>query len=56
MTEDEIDYIIEAIRHIAKNFKSYISDYTYNPRTNEFTHQKSQSPGELIKLWFNLDN
>jgi len=56
MTEDEIDYIIEAIRHIAKNFKSYTLDYAYNSKTNEFTHQKSQPHVELINSWFNLDN
>jgi len=55
MTDNELNYILNAIREISKNYKIWQNDYTYSSRTNEFYHRnftgKSQ---ETVLNWFNL--
>ncbi len=53
MTNDELNYILDAIEDISKNHKKYIKDYTYNPHTNEFTHKDFvNSEEKTITKWF----
>ena len=54
-TNEEIVYVCESIKTLAKEFKTWAQDYTYNNRTNEFTH-KDYKPtnSERIKDWFSI--
>lgn len=57
MTDEELDFILNAIAEVVRNVKEWSKDYTYSPRTNEFCH-KSQDKKEFetIKEWFDLDS
>ncbi len=53
MTNDELNYILDAIEDVSLNYKKYITDYSYNPNTNEFTHKNfNEAHEEKIKSWF----
>ncbi len=54
-TDDEVDYLIDAVRQIQRNAKQWEADYSYNSQANEFTH--SRANGQLQKTveeWFRL--
>lgn len=54
-TDDEIDYILDAVARIVKNAEKWGKDYKYNPHTNEFTHKIN--PIDLsatIDQWYEL--
>jgi selenocysteine lyase/cysteine desulfurase len=55
MTNDELYFIINAIREIVTNIKQWESDYYYDIHKNEYFH-KSISAGEnnIVQDWFNL--
>lgn len=56
MTDDELDYIIQAIRDVAVNYQKWSSDYIYNNKTNEFRHKSEpEDKSDLIKDWFLLE-
>lgn len=38
MTNEEIDYILDALEYVAENFEQYIDQYKYDGKTNEFYH------------------
>lgn len=40
MTDDELDYVMDAIQYIADNREALKSDYVYDVKTNDFTLQK----------------
>jgi selenocysteine lyase/cysteine desulfurase len=55
MTDDELDYILNALRRIVAHAGTWAHDYTYNPHTNEFTHR--DDPGmqrATVQSWFDL--
>lgn len=52
-TNQEVEYIVQSIKEIAENHKEWSKDYTYNNKTNEFTHAKATSfEKDLVKKWF----
>lgn len=53
MTDEELDFILNAISEVIINVKEWSSDYTYSPKTNEYCH-KSQDGKEFatIRSWF----
>jgi selenocysteine lyase/cysteine desulfurase len=54
-TDDELDYILDAIAGIVKNGEKWGEEYSYNPATNEFTHKRN--PIDLsatIDQWYEL--
>jgi len=54
-TDDEADYIIEAVREIIKNGKKWGKDYEYNSQTNEFTHKRFQEDmRSRVRQWYTL--
>lgn len=57
MTNEELDFVLNAIEEVIVNVKEWSKDYSYSPRTNEYYH-KSQSLNEFeeINKWFNLQN
>lgn len=55
MKDDEIYFIIDAIREIVKNIVRWEKDYQYNSHTNEFYHIRSGDSGMAqVKRWFEL--
>lgn len=55
MTDEELDFIIEAIDEIAKNAGEWGNDYNYNKFNNEYTHKNlKHKHADLVKLWFDL--
>lgn len=53
-TDEELNYTLDAIEEVAKNFVEWKKDYEYNVKKNEFIC-KNQHPFEedLVKNWFN---
>ncbi|MFA4864448.1 MAG: aminotransferase class V-fold PLP-dependent enzyme, partial [Bacteroidales bacterium] len=55
MTNDELLYILDAIRKVQKNHKKWGKDYIYNRNTNEFKHKNEpEDKTALVKDWFDL--
>jgi selenocysteine lyase/cysteine desulfurase len=55
MTDEELDFIIDAVRQISENYRSWEKDYTYDQRTNEFYHKAgNQVHDERLKDWFDV--
>ncbi len=52
MTNDELNYILDAIEEINRDYEIYLKDYTYNPKTNEFTHKSGFTNKNLVEDWF----
>jgi selenocysteine lyase/cysteine desulfurase len=53
MTNKEIDLIIEAIRQLVKNHQQWESDYTYEVRSNTFSHNRPHRFAEKkVEEWF----
>ena len=56
MTNDELHFIIEAIREIIENSEVWSKDYQYDNRTNEFHHKTYPDRGfSGYGNWFELD-
>ncbi|MBD3289806.1 aminotransferase class V-fold PLP-dependent enzyme [candidate division KSB1 bacterium] len=55
LTNDELHYIIDALRQIVKNINIWEKDYSYSSRLNEYIH-KNEGDGlqEKIRGWFQL--
>ncbi|MCV9932781.1 aminotransferase class V-fold PLP-dependent enzyme [Flavobacterium sp. LS1R47] len=52
-TNDEIAFVCESIKELAKNHKEWALDYEYNKETNEFVHENVNSfEDELVAGWF----
>ncbi|MFA5418790.1 MAG: aminotransferase class V-fold PLP-dependent enzyme [Bacteroidales bacterium] len=56
MTDEELDFIVDAVRQISTHYNHWAVDYTYDQRTNEFQH-KSENPKhtERLENWFCLE-
>jgi selenocysteine lyase/cysteine desulfurase len=55
MTNDELMYIIDAIRQISFNASEWGADYNYDKKTNEFYHMSYSEKGiEDFASWFTL--
>jgi selenocysteine lyase/cysteine desulfurase len=55
MTNDELIYIIDAIRRTSENSKDWEKDYTYDNSTNEFYHREiKERSGNQAESWFRL--
>lgn len=53
MTNAEIEYILDAVEHIALNFEQYLEQYTYDGKTNEFHHiSKIDYDTTRAEYWF----
>ncbi|MCE5345353.1 MAG: aminotransferase class V-fold PLP-dependent enzyme [Bacteroidales bacterium] len=56
MTNDELHFIIDAIRQIAENGAVWVKDYCYDRHTNEFHHIKFAGINQsYLSNWFKLD-
>jgi len=55
MKNDELNFIIKAIREIVENHKEWKKDYIYKKETNEFTHKAFGHKNlEEINSWFEM--
>lgn len=55
MTNDEVYYIMDAIRQVQSNHKKWSDDYIYNRQTNEFRHKKEpEDKTVMVNSWFEL--
>lgn len=55
MTNDELLFIIDAIKETIKNYNEWSADYHYDKRTNEFYHKNGNNLEDFVKRWFDLD-
>ena len=52
-TDEEIAYVCDSIKDLAKNHEIWALDYSYNNKTNEFVHKNATSfEDELVAGWF----
>lgn len=55
MTNEEIDYICDAIQQVSENFALWGEDYKYDELKNEFLHKSNPSAEkEITQNWFDL--
>ena len=54
MTDNELNYILDAVEEINKNYELYLPEYDYLPSINEFRHKSGMNNKELVKEWFNF--
>ncbi len=55
MTNTEIDFICEAIKEVAANFKAWEKEYTYSIEKNEFIHNSNIAiEKNITQDWFEL--
>lgn len=56
MTNQELEFIIDAITQIGANHKEWAKDYVYNKHTNEYTHKDRPISfyDEILEHWFSL--
>ncbi len=53
MTDEEVRFIMNAIKEVAENHKEWANDYLYNQRTNEFIHKNGTDTEEkLVESWY----
>jgi hypothetical protein len=55
MTNDEVDFIVDALEDLAKNHVEWAKDYTYDPATNEFYYAAGDDPHVDPLPWFELN-
>ena len=54
-TNDEVEYIIDALRSLRKNIKKWEHDYKYNAHNNEFSRKGfKESNLKTVRQWFEL--
>ncbi|UCH94312.1 MAG: aminotransferase class V-fold PLP-dependent enzyme [Candidatus Aminicenantes bacterium] len=55
MTDDELYYVLDAIKQIIANASQWEKDYHYDPHTNEYYHKHfAQKSKECAVSWFRL--
>ncbi|MFH0892842.1 MAG: aminotransferase class V-fold PLP-dependent enzyme [Bacteroidota bacterium] len=53
MTDEELYFVIDALKKIRKNIDKWEGDYNYSNKTNEFYHKKeSHQIQKIIEGWF----
>jgi selenocysteine lyase/cysteine desulfurase len=56
MTNEELNYILEAIRQVQIHHQTWRNDYIYNNKTNEFRHiAEIKDKTALVLPWFELE-
>lgn len=54
-TDEEIAYILEALRETGRNASTWAQDYTYDAHTNEYRHKSGESALQrTVQQWFEL--
>lgn len=56
-TDEELGFIVDALRQIHQHAEEWGRDYTYDPRTNEFHHKTSNGQlRQMVEQWFVLSD
>jgi selenocysteine lyase/cysteine desulfurase len=55
MKDEELLYIIDALKQIQRNHWEWEKDYTYNKNTNEFRNNHNVNDSTNVESWFNFD-
>ncbi len=55
MTDDELEYCMDAIETTVKNGHEWAKDYSYSNKTNEYTHNTHEDKRTVVREWFELD-
>ncbi len=55
MTDEELNYCMNAIEETVKNGHDWGADYNYSPNTNEFAHKTKEDQGKNIVDWFEIN-
>lgn len=54
-TSEEIKFVCDSIKELAKNHKDWENDYVYNGKSNEFVHKNaSHLEKEMVHNWFKI--
>ncbi len=54
-TNEEIQFVCESIKELAKHYNEWKNDYVYNSKTNEFVHKNAgHSEHDMVKKWFSI--
>lgn len=54
-TSEEIKFVCDSIKELAKNHKEWEKDYVYNGKSNEFVHKNaSHLEKEMVHNWFKI--
>jgi selenocysteine lyase/cysteine desulfurase len=57
MTDDEIEFIMEAIESTASSFREWMTDYYYDRASNEYIiKQRTANEQHLVEDWFKFGN
>jgi len=55
MTNEELYFILNAVKQVQLNHLSWRNDYIYNNKTNEFRHKSEpDDKTEIVKPWFEM--
>lgn len=54
MTDDEVQYIADAVKAIVENIVRWQEDYIYDTRLNEFKNRRFLGHENLVKEWFDI--
>ncbi|MFC2134798.1 aminotransferase class V-fold PLP-dependent enzyme [Bacteroidota bacterium] len=54
MTDEELDYCMDAIEETVKNGHEWSKEYKYSSTTNEFTHINEEEIDKVIPSWFEM--
>jgi selenocysteine lyase/cysteine desulfurase len=54
MSDEELLFILDAVKRIIKNHSKWEMEYNYDKHTNEFRHKNGPTHNGLIDSWFNL--
>lgn len=55
MTDEELIYIIDAIKQVSVHHQQWKKDYIYNKHTNEFRHKlEINQKDDFVKTWFTV--
>jgi selenocysteine lyase/cysteine desulfurase len=54
MRDDEVLYLISALKAIVQNHEEWKKDYIYNPKKNEFQHRSQTDSHDWLYEWFKL--
>jgi selenocysteine lyase/cysteine desulfurase len=54
-TDDEVEFIVHALRSLQKNIGKWEKEYSYNVHNNEFSHKRiKESNLKTVRQWFEL--
>lgn len=55
-TDDEVEYLLEAVEAVALHGERWAADYAYSPQTNEFNHRLQPEVDETaVRSWFEVE-